>query len=62
MDIKEVIESLEKFENDVLGLTFRETCALDDTIQVLEKYMKEGENLRKMNENEEEEESEDLNE
>ena len=43
MDVKEVIESLEKFENDVLELTFRETCALDDTIKVLKKYMKEGE-------------------
>lgn len=48
MDVEEVIESLEKFENDVLGLTFRETCALDDTIQVLEKYMKEGENNEKL--------------
>ena len=42
MDVKGTIEILKKIENNVTWLTFKEVCALDDTIQVLEKYMKEG--------------------
>ena len=42
IECEEAIEILKKFENDVSGLTFKEVCALDDAIQVLEKYMKEG--------------------
>lgn len=41
MDVKKTIETLEKIENNVPWLTFKEVCALSDTIQVLEKYIKE---------------------
>ena len=47
MDVKEVIQTLEKFENDVC-LSFKEVCAVDITIQVLEKYMKGGKNNEKL--------------
>lgn len=39
--IDETIEILKKFENSKFKVSFKEVCAFDITIQVLEKYMKE---------------------
>lgn len=48
MDVEEVIESLKKFENSKFEVSFKEVCAFDITIQVLERYMKEGNNNEKL--------------
>lgn len=47
MDVEEVIESLKKFENSKFEVSFKEVCAFDITIQVLERYMKEWEKKKR---------------
>ena len=39
--IDKTIETLKKFENSKFEVSFKEVCAFDITIQVLERYMKE---------------------